>query len=364
MQYTDIQGESLSRLGMGAMRLPTKGGSIDEEATQEIIDYAMARGVNYFDTAYIYHGGNSETVLARCLRKYPRDSYHIATKFMIATGVTAKSVFEKQLRKMQLDYLDFYLVHSVMDLTRAVYTHSGAIEYLMKQKEAGRIRHLGFSSHMSPKNLRKFAAHHDWDFVLLQLNYQDWFDGTAAQLYDIACEFNLPIMVMEPLRGGKLVSLGEVGDAMLRAHSPENSIPSWAFRFLMSKPQVKVVLSGMGALSQIQDNARTFSELGPLGQDELELLEKAFRASHNPKLAPCTGCRYCTDNCPVQIDIPAMMDLYNEAIDMRPAQRSRHVRAALGPNTAEDCISCGVCTEHCPQSIDIPNIMERINDFA
>ncbi|MGI6217886.1 MAG: aldo/keto reductase, partial [Coriobacteriales bacterium] len=244
MRYSDVCGEKVSMLGMGCMRLPVKKGSIirsiDYVEGKRVIDYAMEHGINYFDTAYIYHLGKSETFLAKALQDYPRESYFLADKFHIMTNPSYKHVFKRQLKKLRTDYIDFYLAHGIMDFTYRSYIQSGCVEWLMEQKERGRIKHLGFSSHASPGSLRKFCEYADWDFVQLQINYMDWQFGTAREQYEIACEFGLPVIVMEPVKGGRLVSLGEQPDAMLKGRDPEHSIPSWAMRFLMGLPQVKV----------------------------------------------------------------------------------------------------------------------------
>ncbi len=363
MQYRDFKGEQLSWLGMGNMRLPVDKSKvtrpIDYEAGQQIIDYAMEHGVNYYDTAYVYHKGGSEDFLGHALAKYPRDSYNLATKYFLGGGGTPKMVFEKQLKKLNTDYIDFYLIHSIMDLTFKQYIRTGAVDYFMEQKRLGRIRHLGFSSHAKPKNLRKFAQHHDWDFVQLQINYNDWVYGTAREEYEIACEMGLPVIVMEPVKGGTLASLNNNANDMLLQREPERSIPSWAMRFLMRLDNIKVVLSGMGTMEQICDNVATFAEGKPLDDDELNLLMNALQISHNKDVEPCTACRYCCDGCPEQIDIPEVISLYNRfRTEGRTAQEEVRARIAEMDAGPADCIACGACQKHCPQSIEIPQVME------
>jgi len=364
MLYRDFKGEQLSWLGMGNMRLPVDTSKvtrpIDYDAAQQIIDYAMAQGVNYYDTAYVYHAGGSEDFLGHALAKYPRESYSLATKYFLGAGGTPKRVFEKQLEKLQTDYIDFYLIHSIMDLSFKQYIRTGAVKYFIEQKKAGRIRHLGFSSHAKPKNLRKFAEHHDWDFVQLQINYNDWVFGTAKEEYEIACEFGLPVIVMEPVKGGNLANLNGQANELLRTAEPDRSIASWAMRWLMRLDNVKVVLSGMGTMEQIQDNVATFAEGAALNDADTNLLMTALNLSHNKNVEPCTTCRYCCDDCPESIDIPTVIHLYNrlrtEGRDAAPAIRAELAQLDAGP---EDCIACGTCTQHCPQGIAIPEVMEK-----
>lgn len=359
MQYRMIGDERLSHLGMGCMRLPSKRGRIDSGQAQGIIDYAMAHGINYFDTAYIYNAGGSEKFLGRALRKYPRDSYHLATKYF-GTGISNyRKVFEKQLERLGADYIDFYLIHSVMDLSAPVYKRRGSIEYFMEQKKQGRIRYLGFSSHSSPKTLDSFASYCDWDFVQLQLNYYDWAFGTAREEYRIAVEHGLPIVVMEPIRGGKLASLSATAQTTLDALHPDWSAASWALRWVMRLDGVKVVLSGMSTLEQIQENIQTF-ETTALNDLECETLLQTCGAIKEQLTLPCTGCRYCCDSCPKGIDIPMMLDIYNKSkLDGEDAVRHllKSSNEHAGPG---DCIGCKACMTHCPQSIDIPAALEEL----
>lgn len=364
MKYTEVDGVSLSRLGMGNMRLPVEGGKltghIDEKTATAMVDFALASGVNYFDTAYIYHKGASESFLGEALSRYPRDSYHLATKFFIGANPNYRAVFERQLSKLKTDYIDFYLIHSVFDITSKAYRSSGAIEYFLEQKERGRIGHLGFSSHMSPGMLRGFCKHHDWDFVQLQLNYDDWLFGTAHEQYDIACSFGLPIIVMEPVKGGRLADLGKKANEQLREREPERSIASWGMRWLLRLPQVKVVLSGMSTLEQMRDNVSTFSEAQPLSSADALLLENVCRSTHNRSVLPCTSCRYCCDSCPERIDIPRMLALYNKMkTDGKRAMRTA-ARADDLTDIPATCIACGACTRHCPQSIDVPHALHKL----
>lgn len=364
MNYKTYKNANVSCLGMGNMRLPVKadveGHPIDYDKATEIIDYAIANGVNYFDTAYIYHGGESEKFLGDALvSRYPRENYYIATKFAYFASPDYKAMFEEQLSRLKTDYVDFYLIHSVQDDSCDNLLECGAIEYFLEQKRLGRIKNLGFSSHASPEKLEKFASHHDWDFAQIQLNYFDWKYGTAKAEYEILHNKNIPIVVMEPVRGGRLAQLTEHSESMLKALHPDWSIAKWAFKFIESLPGIQVVLSGMSNMNQIIDNVNTFSEPQNLTEDEIKTLFEACDAFRSQVQVPCTACRYCCPDCPMQINIPEVLKIYNSY-----KVNGAHVLGALkNIETAgkpSDCIGCGLCASHCPQSIDVPSIMSEL----
>ncbi len=363
MQYKAFQDISLSRLGMGNMRLPInaqlEGRPIDVEKSQQIIDYAMAHGINYYDTAWVYNDGGSEKFLGPALSKYPRDSYCLATKFNIQSTPDPEPVFEEQLKRLCTDHIDFYLLHCLTDGNIGKYLDSGCIDYFLEQKRLGRIRYLGFSSHASPQTLERFAGHHDWDFAQLQINYFDWSFDTAKEEYEILARKNIPIMVMEPVRGGRLAELTPETEAMLRTAHPDWSIASWALRFVQSLPGVQVILSGMSNLEQIRDNVATFSgELG-LGETDMALLMEVCRKFRSQVQTPCTACRYCCSGCPAQINIPEILKIYNTwKVDGRWALRKLDDVDSQGKPA--DCIGCGACTQHCPQNIDVPALMAEL----
>jgi hypothetical protein len=370
VHYTDFQGKQLSRLGMGNMRLPTTGdtGTVDEERAQAIIDLVYANGVNYFDTAYMYHNGQSERFLGKALKKYPRDSYYLADKmpgFMLQPGQTPRDIFEEQLRRCDTDYFDFYLCHNVNEATVDVYNDEalGIIPYLLQEKAAGRIRHLGFSNHGSPELLRGFLDRWDcFEFVQIQLNYLDWTLQDAKQQYEIITEHGLPVWVMEPCRGGRLAALSPDADALLKAAEPDRSIASWAFRYVQTLPNVQVVLSGMTQLDQAQDNLRTFAAYSPLSPAQQNTLQKALDLFRDQVNVPCTKCRYC-DGCPKGLAIPDLLAMYNAyAIDPGPRKLSE-VRALPAEQQPAACIACGSCTRKCPQSIDIPGVLAKFAEI-
>ena len=364
METKRFQGISLSRLGMGNMRLPVTGSDpgspIDYPKAQEIIDYAMAHGINYYDTAYVYHGGESEKFLGQAMKQYPRSSYYLATKFSITANPDYKAVFEEQLSRLQMDYIDFYLIHCLTDATCQSYLDSGAIEYFQEQKKQGRIRYLGFSSHAGVEALRTFADSHRWDFAQLQINYFDWTYRQTREEYEILTERNIPVMVMEPVRGGRLASLTPETEALLKAAHPDWSIASWALRWVRNLPNVQVILSGMSNLEQIQDNIATFQDTKALSHEDEALLMEVCQKFHSQVVVPCTACRYCTETCPVQINIPEYLKAYNTGKVESWGEAVKEMANIESQGKPADCIACGACTGHCPQGIDVPALMKEL----
>ena len=362
MQYNAFKdGIELSRLGMGCMRFPMleeEGHPIDEVKAQEIIDYAMANGVNYYDTAYIYHDGNSERFIGKALKKYPRESYYVADKFNFQANPDFKAQFAEQLERLQEERIDFYLLHAVSDNLFEDYTTCGCIEYFEQMRAEGKIRYLGFSFHGTPDCLRKMIAHHKFDFVQIQLNYYDWLFGDAKEQYEILEAANIPVVVMEPVRGGRLAALTEACDAELKAAAPDRSIASWALRWVMHLPQVKVILSGMSTKEQIIDNINTFSGEA-LNDEEVAKVEEVCKEFKKSISVACTACRYCCPDCPMGIEIPKVLAIYNNYKIGGPWQLHALDELPEGKRP-EDCIGCGSCTNHCPQNIDIPALMAEL----
>ena len=364
MQYKAFpDGILLSRLGMGNMRLPVQGDEpnapIDYERAQTLIDQAIAGGVNYFDTAYIYHGGESEVFTGRALRKYPRESYYVADKYNLEANPDYVAEFAEQLDRLQMDYVDFYLLHGIGDHSVDKFLTNGCIDYFNQQKAAGKIRHFGFSFHGSPEALRRLLPANKWDFVQIQLNYYDWFYGTAKELYEILDEAGIPIMVMEPVHGGMLAKLNEAGSAVLAGADAARSQASWALRWVMSLPRVQVVLSGMNQEAQMRDNLATFSENQPLDAAGWETVRKAAEAHHASVAVTCTACRYCTPNCPMGLDIPRLLSAYNDA-KIGGAWRLNALRGLPEDKQPSACIGCGACMGHCPQTLRIPEYMQEM----
>ena len=365
MQTKDFQDIRLSCLGMGNMRLPMidpkdPHSAIDWEKAHEVIDHALASGINYFDTAYVYNGGESERCLGACMKKHPRDSFYLATKFFIGANPDYRAVFEEQLERLQTDHIDFYLLHCLLDGNVQTYLDSGAIDYFLEQKAKGRIRYLGFSSHAGVEGLARFADHHAWDFAQLQINYFDWCYGTSAQEYQVLTDRHIPVVVMEPVRGGRLASLTPEAEELLKAARPDWSIPAWAMRFVRSLPNVQVVLSGMNTLAQVDDNVATFSDPETLSDADRDTLMKACDLFHSQLVVPCTGCRYCTDGCPMGINIPEYLKVFN-TMKLGDVMDARAMYAKIvSDGRPADCVACGACTGHCPQSIAVPDLMAEL----
>ncbi len=365
MIYKQFGDLSLSALGLGCMRLPTIDGDsnrIDEAATAEMVDYAMKNGINYYDTAWMYHGGNSERVMGKILEQYPRDSFYLASKFpgcMPRTHGHIEEIFEEQLKKCRTDYFDFYLIHSVTDADIDDYLDPkhGTLDYLLRQKANGRIRHLGFSFHGDVTVMRRFLeVYGDYmEFGQLQLNWLDWSLQNAKTYVSMLRERGIPVWVMEPVRGGKLAKLTETQEAELRAMRPEASMPEWAFRFLQTVPEVVVTLSGMSNFEQLCENIKIYSKELPLNAREWNTLMRFAEEERGLMTLACTSCRYCVDHCPQSLDIPHLISLYNE---MRYGADAHDSFGAL--SEAEHpaaCVACGACSSVCPQGIDIPKMM-------
>lgn len=358
-------GDMISVLGLGCMRFPKIEGSekIDREEAQKIVDLAYERGVNYFDTAYRYHEGDSELFIGEALKKYPRESFHLATKmpmWMVKAPEDAPRIFEDQLSRCQVEYFDFYLCHALNADTFEVMKKNGVYEYLKKEKEAGRIRHLGFSFHDSPDVLRQIVAYGEWDFTQIQLNHLDWELQDAKGQYEILTENGIPVVVMEPVRGGALASLCEESDAIFKAARPDKSVASWAVRYVASLPNVMTVLSGMSTVQQVEDNTATMMDFEPLTDEDRKVVEAALEAYRKNKTIPCTGCRYCMD-CPFGVDIPGVFKAYNTFAIGGGKDRLRANIAALGEGHGPDmCKACGKCMTLCPQKIRIPDRMKEI----
>ena len=367
MIYSEFQGKKLSALGFGAMRLPKhEDGTIDEQTVAEQVRYAIDHGVNYFDTAYFYHSGESESVMGRVLKEYPRVSYYLASKYpghQVDPKVTNPAeIFEDQLRKCQVEYFDFYLLHNVNEMSVEAYLDPkwGIVEYLKEQKRLGRIRHLGFSTHAAMPCLKRFLEvwGEDMEFCQIQLNWLDWTLQDGKGKYELLTERGIPVWTMESIRGGRLAKLSEDQEAALKNHRPNESAASWGFRYLQSLPNVKMILSGMTRMEDLKDNIRTFSEGEPLRSEEIALLMEM--AEQMKDSLPCTACRYCCDGCPQGLDIPMLLEAYNELrFALSPVVRGR-LDLLPAEQRPEACIGCGKCMKICPQNIDIPAAMRDL----
>ena len=373
MIYRDFKGEKLSLFAMGTMRLPVIDGDdarIDEDAARVMFDYALEHGVNYFDTAWGYHGGTSELVTGRALARHPRESFNIASKFPgydLNNMGKVEEIFAKQLEKCQVEYFDFYLVHNVCESNIDAYLDDeryGTVSYLKKMRDEGRIRHLGFSCHGQMDVLERFLEAYgaDMEFCQLQLNYLDWTFQDAKEKMELAGRYDLPIWVMEPLRGGQLARLTDEQFAPLKAMRPDETQVGWALRFLQSLPEVTTVLSGSSSLEQMAENIALFEEERPLSAEETEALLGVADDMVRSNVLPCTACRYCTSRCPVGLDIPMLLALYNE----HKFTNGGFIAPMMLGTLPEDerpaaCIGCGTCSSVCPQQIDIP---AALADFA
>ena len=372
MIYKNFQNHKLSALGLGAMRLPVIGeddSKIDETAAEKMVDYAMEHGINYYDTAWGYHGGQSELVIGRALNRYPRESYYLATKFPgydLSNMDKVEEIFEKQLKKCGVEYFDFYLFHNVCEMNIDAYLDDkyGIYRYLMKQKRAGRIRHLGFSAHGSYDVMKRFleAYGEGMEFCQIQLNYLDWNFQDAKGKLELLAEHQLPVWVMEPLRGGKLAELSEEDAELLKNLRPDESVPAWAFRFLQSIPGVTMVLSGMSNSEQLRENIQTFEEEKPLNSKEMEKLLKIAKNMVEKIALPCTACRYCVSHCPQGLDIPALLALYNEHCVTDGGFIAPMALSAIPEEKRPGAgIGCRSCEAVCPQQI---KVSEAMADFV
>ena len=376
MIYRDFQGKKLSGLGFGAMRLPVVDGDdsqIDKKQTFQMVDEAMAAGINYYDTAWGYHGGNSELVMGEALLKYPRETFYLADKFPgydLSNMPRVKEIFEKQLEKTEAGYFDFYLFHNVceMNINQYLDPKYGILDYLLEQKKNGRIRHLGFSCHGEMDVLRRFldAYGEHMEFCQIQLNYLDWEFQHGKEKVALLNERKIPVWVMEPLRGGKLAKLNGSMEQELKALRPDEEIPAWAFRFLQSVPGVTMILSGMSDLQQLRSNLCTFETDNPLNEDEMTGLMRVSAEMQSRKSIPCTACHYCVSHCPQGLDIPRLIALYNEhLLTVEDGGMAFIAPMALMAIPEEkrpvSCLHCQSCEQVCPQQIQISDFM---SDFV
>jgi predicted aldo/keto reductase-like oxidoreductase len=364
----------VSLLGFGCMRLPLVQNDkpdIDYKLGQKMIDRALESGVNYFDTAWMYHQGLSETFIGEALSKYPRESFYLATKmpsWMASSEAEVEKIFSEQLRKCKTEYFDFYLAHNLSRGNFKRLQELKVYEFLEKKKAQGKIRRLGFSFHDNPEILEKVASAYPWEFAQIQLNYVDWETLDAKRQYEFLTKRNIPVIVMEPVRGGALASLNEKALGILKKADPRASAASWALRFAASLPNVFTVLSGMSNPEQTEDNIATFKNFRPLSEAEQAVVREAAAAYRASGAIPCSGCRYCMP-CPAGVDIPRVFAIYNHykaLTDARMAPivfRNTYI-TLLETEKAHNCAECGQCEHHCPQGIRIPGHMKDIAAFA
>lgn len=369
MLYKPFENLQLSALGMGAMRLPVVNGNdgeIDESAALEMVDYAMAQGINYYDTAWGYHNGQSEIVMGKALGRHPREAFYLASKFPgydLANMPKVREIFEKQLEKCQVEYFDFYLFHNVCEMNIDAYLDPkfGIYDYLMEQRRNGRIRHLGFSAHGNCAVMKRFldAYGKDMEFCQIQLNWLDWRFQDAKAKVELLEAHGIPVWVMEPLRGGRLAKLSAGETEKLAALRPDESTPAWAFRFLQSIPSVTMVLSGMSDMHQLKENIHTFDSDRPLNEVEWDTLMSVADGMLSKKILPCTACHYCVSHCPQGLDIPALLELYNEHRFTGGGFLAPMALMAVPEDKRPSaCLHCRSCEQVCPQQIKISEAME------
>ena len=360
---------TMPKLGFGLMRLPEKDGTIDIGHVSRMVDAYMQAGLNYFDTAYVYHGGNSEKAIKEALvRRYPRDQFMLATKlpaWCMKEPADRDRIFNEQCERCGVDYFDFYLLHSIEDGSNGeTYERLDCFNWGLRKKAEGKIRHFGFSFHGSPAYLTKVLdAHPETEFVQIQLNYADWKNPVvrSGELYEILHQKNIPMIIMEPVKGGTLAALKPELEEMYRSVRPDASIASWALRFVGSLPGVMTILSGMSTEEQMKDNIGTFTGFEPLTADEREMIDKVRTIMLNVPQIGCTSCRYCTPGCPMKISIPDVfravntMSLYGDVF--RPKAFYNGV-IGQGYGRASECIACGQCEGVCPQHLPIIDLLK------
>lgn len=372
MIYKAFQDLKLSALGMGCMRLPVVDGKddqVNQAAVEEMVAYAVSHGVNYYDTAWGYHSGNSELAIGKALAAYPRESFYLADKFPgydLSNMDKVAEIFEAQLKKCQVEYFDFYLFHNVCEMNIDAYLDPkyGILDYLLEQKKNGRIKHLGFSCHGAMPVLKRFleAYGEHMEFCQLQLNYVDWTFQGCKEKVELLEEYHIPVWVMEPLRGGRLAKLTEGERAVLKELRPQESVPAWAFRFLQTIPSVVVTLSGMSDLEQTKANLETFSTEAPLSDMEWEAVLALGRSMTGPAALACTACRYCVSHCPQGLDIPDLLALYNEHRFTGGGFIAPMALSAIPKEKQPSaCVGCRSCEAVCPQQL---KISEAMADFT
>ena len=356
----------ISVIGFGAMRLPQKDGEPDIEKTQEMIDYAMEHGINYYDTAWFYHAGKSELAVGEVMKKYPRNSYYLADKMplrVLKDKSEVLPIFEEQLQKCKTDYFDFYLAHNINKNEWKTLKECNVYEQLLQKKQEGKIKYLGFSIHDTPELLEEVVNKYEWDFVQLPINPIDWKTLDAKRQYEIATKAGLPVVVMNPLKGGQLSTLSEKAVDILKDENSDVSPSSWSLRYAASLPNVFVVLSGMTEMEHVIDNVKTFTNFKPLDEKEQAVLEKAIAVYNSSGAISCTYCQYCT-GCPVGIDIPKNFLMYNQyKATNRKDRFTLAYESIKEENRADKCINCGICKTKCPQKLDIPNLLKDVADL-
>ena len=364
----------ISAIGFDLMRLPTKLGSPDVAETQKMVDYAIEHGINYFDTAWFYHSGKSELTAGKVLKKYPRNSFYLADKLPLRLLDGKDSVlkfFNEQLKKCQVEYFDFYLAHNINKGEWQTLKECNVYEQLLQKKKEGKIKYLGFSIHDTPELLEEVINTYKWDFVQLPINLIDWektdssgwYGVNAKKQYEIATKAGIPVVVMNPLKGGQLSTLNPKAVELLKKENPDASPSSWSLRYVASLENVFCVLSGMSEMEHMVDNVNTFINFKPLTEKEQKILANAIAVYKSSGAITCTYCQYCT-GCPVGIDIPKNFNIYNQyKADGKKEIFIAAYESIKEENRADKCISCVICKPKCPQKLDIPTLLKEVAEI-
>ena len=381
MVYKPFKDKMISSLGFGVMRLPATGpgygAPINYDEAKKMLEHAFERGINYFDTSYFYHDGDSERFLGKTMANFPREKWYLASKIpgnlmkyqnkqLEVSGKKFKSpleVFEFQMDRCQVDYFDFFLLHNVSENSYDIYTNEelGIIDTVLDLKAKGLIKHLGFSSHGRHDTIDKFLNHlkardcAEFEFGMIQLNYMDWILQEANKKHDCITKHGLQVFVMEPLRGGRLARLSDQALTLLKGMRPEDSAAKWAFRYLQGIPDIPVILSGMSSMAQLTENLEIFSKHEPLGDDEIKVLGEVIMTMAD--MLHCTDCKYCMEHCPSKLNIPVLLTMYNESRFEMGWYLQAAIRALKENEKPDKCSSCGNCIPLCPQNIDIPGML-------
>ena len=362
-KYRDIE---VPLLALGCMRLPIRNDEIDQQELDRMVDYCMEHGANYFDTAYMYVDSKSELAIGKSLKRYKREDFILADKspiYKMKTREDVREIFEEQLKKCQVEYFDFYMCHNINKNSVDTYRNVAMYDELVKLKKEGKIKYLGFSFHGTPDILREVVKEHKWDFAQLQINYLDWDVVKAKEQYDIVQAEGIPVIVMEPLRGGGLVNLSDKALAKLKEHYPETTPASFGLRWAASRKNVVTVLSGMSNLQQVKENIQTFIDYKEMTEDEIKVADEISKIIQSQGEINCTACKYCMEVCPRGINIPAAFALYNQyKVSKSKMSFTMYYDTLSEAEQPDACIKCGLCSKNCPQNLDIPALLTKIAD--
>lgn len=354
-------------LGFGCMRLPMQGNEIDMIELDKMVDYCMEHGANYFDTAYMYVNSQSEIAMGKTLSRYKRKDYILADKspiYKMKTQEDVRKVFEEQCKKCQVEYFDFYMCHNINQNTFDTYKNVNMYDELLKLKQEGKIKYLGFSFHGTPEILREVVKEHTWDFCQLQINYLDWDVVKAKEQYDIVQEKGIPVIVMEPLRGGGLVNLSDKVLTKLKETYPNTTPAEFGLRWAASRENVITVLSGMSNLEQVKQNIETFMKYKDMNEEEEKLADEMAKIIQSQGEINCTACKYCTEVCPIGINIPAAFSLYNQyKLTKNKMMFTVYYETLAKEERPDKCIKCSLCNKNCPQNLNIPNLLEKVSNL-